>query len=108
MNCICVTTTLLVSVKNNTVFMHCSTDSLPLSAIWCKLAHERAQHDTSVLGKSKNCCDYVSNLVVFGCLWQLLGNRCYCNNIVTVVVARFIVDMVYGNQGFSVLSDFKL
>jgi hypothetical protein len=50
----------------------------------------------------------MSNLVVFGCLWKLLGNGCYCNNIVTVVVARFIVDVVYGNKGFSVLSDFKL
>jgi hypothetical protein len=24
------------------------------------------------------------------------------------VVARFVVDVVYGNKGFSVLSDFKL
>jgi hypothetical protein len=50
----CVTTTLLVSVKNNTVFMCCSTDSLPLFAIMCKLAHEQEQHNTSMFGRSKN------------------------------------------------------
>jgi hypothetical protein len=42
------------SVKGNTVFMHYSTDSLPLSAILCKLAHKQEQHDTSALGKGKN------------------------------------------------------
>jgi hypothetical protein len=50
----CVTTALLVSVKVNIVFMCCSIDSLPLSAILCKLAHEQEQRDTSALGKSKN------------------------------------------------------
>jgi hypothetical protein len=53
-NCLCVTTTLLVSRKNNTVFMRCSTKSSHLSAILCTLAHEHKQHDTSALGKSKN------------------------------------------------------
>jgi hypothetical protein len=33
--------------------MRCSTDSLPLSAILCKLAHEQEQRDTSALWKSK-------------------------------------------------------
>jgi hypothetical protein len=32
-NCLCVTTILLASVRNNTVFMCCSADSHPLSAI---------------------------------------------------------------------------
>jgi hypothetical protein len=54
------------------------------------------------------CCDYVSNLVVFWLPVEVARQGCYCNNIVTVVVARFIVDVVYGNKGFSVLSDFKL
>jgi hypothetical protein len=48
-----VTTALLVSVKNN-VFMYCSTDSLALSGIFCKMAHEQEQRDASALGKSKN------------------------------------------------------
>jgi hypothetical protein len=50
----CVTTALLVSVKTNTVFMRCSTDGLPLSAILCKPAHEQEKRDTSALGQSKN------------------------------------------------------
>jgi hypothetical protein len=45
---------LLVSVKDNAVFMRCSTDGLPLSAILCKLAHEQEQRKTSALGNSKN------------------------------------------------------
>jgi hypothetical protein len=39
---------------STTAFMCCSTDSLPLSAILCKLAHEQEQRDTSALRKSKN------------------------------------------------------
>jgi hypothetical protein len=53
-NRLCVATTLLVSIENNTVFIHSSTDSLRLSAILCKVAHEQEQRDTSVLGKSTN------------------------------------------------------
>jgi hypothetical protein len=46
--------TLLVAVKNNTVFMHCCTDRLPLSAIVCKVVHEQEQRATNALRKSKN------------------------------------------------------
>jgi hypothetical protein len=38
--------------KEHRCFMRCSTDSLPFSAILCKLAHEQEQRDTSALGKN--------------------------------------------------------
>jgi hypothetical protein len=40
---LCVTTAFLVSVKDNTVFMCYSIDSLPLSAIFRKRTHEQEQ-----------------------------------------------------------------
>jgi hypothetical protein len=49
--------------------MHCSTDSLPLSAVLYKMVHEQEQCDTSALGKSKNlmstiyCVTVLQNIV---------------------------------------------